>query len=92
MLVAAAERGEVVDRALAPVEKTFQALGEAEFLLRRNGDSAAESVNDHARVRDALRRQLSLVVTEAQAEVVGEEVPPELGAAGSTGRRQGSRP
>ena len=54
VLDATAEGGEIVDRALAPVEETFQAFSEAELLLGRNGDSASIGIHDHARVRDAL--------------------------------------
>ena len=80
-----------MNRAFAPVEETLQALGEAELLVGRDGDSAAIGIHDHAGVRDALRRQLSLVVAEAQAEVVGEAVPAQLGAAGSAGRASADR-
>ena len=54
-------------------------------------DSASIGVHDHAGVRDALRLQLSLIVTETQAEVVSEAVPAQLGAAGSTSRAAADR-
>ncbi len=86
---AAAERGEVVRRALPPAEKLLEAAGEAKLLLRRDGDGAAESVDDHAGVRDALGRELALLIAETQTEVVGEAVPAGLRA--PCDRRRGSR-
>ncbi len=54
VLHAAAEGGEVMHRAFTPVEKFLEALGQMEFLVWRDGDGAADGVNDHASVGDAL--------------------------------------
>jgi hypothetical protein len=70
VLHAAAKRGEVMHGAFTPAEEFLEALSQAEFLVGRDGDGAAEGINDHASVSDALRWKLSFLVAEPQAEFV----------------------
>ncbi len=65
MLDPAPEGGKVMDRAFASAEKLLETLGQAEFLVRRDGDGAAVGVNDHASVSDSLGWKLSLLVAKA---------------------------
>jgi hypothetical protein len=86
MLDTAAERGEEGHRAFAAVEEVLQEGGEAQVFLRWYGDSAPVGIDHDAGVGDALRRVLSFVVAEAQAERVGETMPERLGAPRGAGR------
>ena len=69
-------------RALSPAEKLLKAAGQAELFLEWDGDGAAESVEDHAGIRDTLGRELARLVVEAEAEVVGELMPTSMGTPG----------
>ena len=61
----AAEGGKVMDRAFASAEKFLKTLGQAEFLVLRDGDGAPVGVNNLASVSDSLGWKLSLLVAEA---------------------------
>ncbi len=86
VLQAAPEGGDVVCRGAPQGEKLLKAGGQADLLLRWNGERVAKGVHDDARVGDALRGLLPLLVAKSQAQGACEPVPVGLGAPGRAGR------
>jgi hypothetical protein len=91
MLDTASERGEERYGAFAAVKEILQKGGEAQLLLRRDGDGTQEGIDHDTSVGNSLQRELTFVVAEAQAERMGEAVPVRLGASRSAGRPRADR-
>jgi hypothetical protein len=80
VLQTAPEGGDVVRRGAQEGEELLKAGGQAGLLLGRDGEGMAEGVHDDARVGDALRGLLPLLVAESQAQGMCEPMPIVLGA------------
>ncbi len=91
MLQAAAEGGGVVRRSAPQSGELLKAGGQAGLLLRWDGKSMAERVHHDARVGNALRGLLPLLVAESQPQGMRKPVPVVLRAPGLAGRGCASR-